>query len=163
VTSRERLLFAIPALSILLMLADEWIKWAILQANPETFREILPFFSLTIHKNIGLIFDIPFRMPLIILFSLLVGAALIRLAQNHTKERPEIASAAALIIIGALGNIYDRIVYGFTVDYLLFFGRSAINLSDLIILAGIIWLLLAGRRLQPRENEDVIDNTEKKA
>jgi len=145
VTVRKRLVFIIPLLSIFVVLSDEWIKWFILREFQGSSDKITSIFSITIHKNFGLIFDIPFRMPIILFFSAIVGAALLHLAWKQAKERPEIGSAVALIIIGALGNIYDRLVYGFTIDYLLFFKRSAINLSDLVILSGIVWLLLSAR------------------
>lgn len=130
----------IPIISLAVVIIDELIKWFVLQTpSPIEF-----------HKNTGLIFDIPLRMPVILFFSFLIGAALIRLAWKHAKKHPKIASAASLIIIGALGNIYDRIAYGFTVDYILI-GQSAINLSDLVILSGVIWLILASRKIHNNE------------
>lgn len=130
----------IPIISLVIVVVDELIKWFVLQTpSPVEF-----------HKNTGLIFDIPIRMPIILFFSFLIGAVLVRLAWKHAKKHPEIASAASLIIIGALGNIYDRIAYGFTVDYILI-GRSAINLSDLVILSGVVWLILASRKIHNNE------------
>jgi lipoprotein signal peptidase len=41
--------------------------------------------------------------------------------------------------------MYDRFVYDFTVDYIILFGTSAINLSDLVIVGGATLLLLTSR------------------
>ena len=43
------------------------------------------------------------------------------------------------------GNFYPAKYY-FTVDYIIIFGRLAINLSDVVIVSGVVWLLLASRR-----------------
>jgi len=37
--------------------------------------------------------------------------------------------------------LIDRFVNGFTTDYIIIFSRSVINLSDVLIVAGIIALL----------------------
>ena len=54
--------------------------------------------------------------------------------------------AINLVIWGALGNLYDRLTYGFVVDYVAFKGLPIFNLSDLAIMAGLVALLYISRR-----------------
>lgn len=130
----------------LIVVADEFIKFFALQRLPEESELADPgFVALGIHKNWGIAFDIPFRMPVIIIVSLIIGAVLAYVAYRNWKKKPTVAIAALMIILGAAGNIYDRLVYGFTVDYLILFARSAINLSDVVIISGVILMLNASR------------------
>ncbi len=48
----------------------------------------------------------------------------------------------ALIIIGAISNLLDRIYQGGVIDFINFFGLTVINLSDVYISLGVIWLLV---------------------
>ena len=126
--------------------ADERIKAYGLAHFPDESAIVDPgIVSLAIHKNWGIAFDIPFKMPLIIAVSLLIGTALVIVAIRNVRAKPEITMSALTIVIGAAGNLYDRLAYGFTVDYLILFRRSAINISDVVIVAGVIALLHASR------------------
>ena len=93
----------------------------------------------------GIAFDIPFRMPLIIVISILIGLALLWVSYRNFRLRPVISISALMIVIGALGNLYDRMAYGFTVDYIILFSRSAINVSDIVIVVGVVALLQTSR------------------
>jgi signal peptidase II len=102
-------------------------------ARPVEFRLFL---------NEGVAFSLPLSGPLVWAASALVIAAVIAAAAlDARKGRSERLPAFALFILGAASNLYDRFVYGYTVDYLVFFGRSAVNLADGMIVAGAIWLL----------------------
>lgn len=136
--------FLIP--SALLVLGDEWIKFLALTKFPSESDVTSNFFALAVHKNLGLAFDLPFRVWFIVLISIVLGYFLLEIAYKNWKTHPAITFSSLLIVTGALGNLYDRIVYGFTVDYLIFFGRSAINLSDLLIIFGVIFLLVSSRK-----------------
>ena len=137
--------FLLPA--ILLVFADEWIKAFALKHFPDEQTLVNPdFVNLAIHKNWGLAFDIPFRREFILLISIVIGFFLIEMIVKNIKTHPKIALSSLIILVGALGNVFDRIYYGFTVDYLIFFGRSALNLSDLLIIFGVVILLISSRR-----------------
>lgn len=130
------------------ILLDEWLKYQGLQRLPLEGSLVDPgLISFAIHKNWGIAFDIPFRLELVILISLLIGVGLIKVAYRHWQNRPSITFASVVIILGALGNLFDRINYGFTVDYIILFGRSAINISDLVIVSGVVLLLVASRHV----------------
>ncbi len=148
--------FLLPA--ILLVGLDEWIKAFALTNFPDESTLTNPsILNLAIHKNWGLAFDIPFRREFILLISLVIGYFLVDMIIKNVKAHPKIAFSSALILIGAVGNVFDRIFYGFTVDYLIFFGRSALNLSDLLIVLGVVLLLISSRRLSAEHAVNKID------
>lgn len=130
----------------LVVLADEWMKrWALGNLPDESAVSKPGALMFGIHKNLGIAFDIPFRMPLIIVVSAVIGLALLWVAKRTVHSRPLVTLSALTIVLGALGNLYDRLAYGFTVDYIILFGRSAINVSDIVIVAGVVALLYASR------------------
>ena len=137
--------FLFPIASIVVL--DEYFKYQGLLHLPGEGDLFAPsWLQFAIHKNWGIAFDIPFKLEFVIFFSLLIGIGLIHAAYKNWKKRPDITVATLTILLGALGNLYDRIIYGFTVDYLILFGRSAINLSDIVIVTGVFFLLWQSRR-----------------
>ncbi len=49
---------------------------------------------------------------------------------------------SGLIVAGALGNLYDRLVYGFVIDFINFYFWPIFNLADACISVGIVALLV---------------------
>lgn len=132
---------------VLLVIADEWFKFIGLQRLPVEGSLVDPgVLALAIHENYGIAFNIPIPMPIVIVVSVLIALSLVHVAYTHWYQDSLISFASLAIVVGALGNLFDRIVYGFTVDYLILFGRSAINLSDLVILSGVVLLLYRSHR-----------------
>lgn len=130
-----------------LALTDEIIKYFALKRLPEEGSLLVgKIIDLAIHKNYGIAFNIPLARELTIFVTTIIIAVFIYSAFKQWHLRPAVSVAAALVIAGALGNLFDRITYGFTVDYIILFTRSAINLSDLLILSGIVWLVLGIRK-----------------
>lgn len=101
-----------------------------------------PIFDLTYVENRGASFgmfagDMGSRIFLS-LVSLAIAIGLTVWAGRLTKPLP--AAAAAFIIGGAIGNLYDRIAYGFVVDFLDFSGLSfpwVFNIADAAINVGV--------------------------
>jgi signal peptidase II len=146
------------ALAAVAVVADELLKKMALERLPdEGSLSHTGILTLAVHKNWGIAFDIPFKMELVILVSVVIGILLLLLAYRTHKTDPAAAAGSLLIVIGACGNLYDRVAYGFTVDYLIFFSRSAINLSDVVIVLGVLTLLGASRRTDSHKH--TIDDT----
>lgn len=135
------------ALVALIVVGDEWIKYQALQKLPDEGSIVDPgLLAFAIHRNFGIAFNLPFRLELIVAVSVLIGIGLLHIAYKNYERQPKITFATIMIVLGALGNLYDRLAYGFTVDYIILFGRSAINLSDVIIVTGVVLLLLYSRQ-----------------
>lgn len=77
--------------------------------------------------------------------AVIASVAITLLLRKHAKE-PLFALALSLILGGALGNLIDRIAYGYVIDFLLFHWDEhyfpAFNLADSAISCGaglMIW------------------------
>jgi lipoprotein signal peptidase len=151
----KRYFFWLTLAVILIDIGDEMLKLLAVRSLPDEAILTGPkFLTLAVHRNYGLIFDIPFRMPIIVVISLCVAVILARIMVINWKNNTKVSFLALLIIIGAAGNLFDRIFYGFTVDYILISGRLAINISDILIVLGVAGLLFATRRNKFSEQLD---------
>ncbi|MFA5854394.1 MAG: signal peptidase II [Patescibacteria group bacterium] len=94
-------------------------------------------------RNDGIAFSLPFSGPLVWLLSIGILAFIGRLAYKDFRTKHyKRAEAYLFFVLGACSNLFDRIVYGFTVDYAIFFRLSAVNIADAMIIAGAAWLVL---------------------
>ena len=125
-----------------ILVLDQSLKnWALLRL-PEEGGRLNSLVSFRLHKNYGIAFDIPAPQSLIILVTLLIIFAAVYGLIVY-KNQLRVAVPLFLITAGGLGNLFDRVVHGFTVDYIILFTRSAINLSDVMIIVGVLALLFA--------------------
>jgi signal peptidase II len=120
--------------------------------------EVLPFFNLTLLHNPGAAFSFLASHPgwqRWLFAAIAVGASvglsiwLLRLKADEKR----LAVALALIIGGALGNLFDRLVHGYVVDFLSFHAAGwyypAFNIADIGITLGaigLIWESIVGER-----------------
>jgi signal peptidase II len=129
--------------------------WAITSAPPANDTHLSPFLSFALHKNPGIAFDIPIPFFIILPVSLLICGTFLYFTVKTFKSSPSTALAALTVIVGALGNLLDRAVNGFTTDYLILFRTSAINLSDALIVIGMIGFLWYHKEdPSPRTNQE---------
>lgn len=137
------LLFPVAALVVL----DEVLKyWALHRLPPDGSLVDPGILAFALHKNYGIAFNLPIPLPLVTVITLVIACSLAWLAKTHWEKQPFVAFSGLVLFIGALGNLYDRIVYGFTVDYLILFGTSAINISDVVIILGALLLVRATQK-----------------
>lgn len=95
-------------------------------------------------RNVGIAFSLPFSGPLVWLVSIGILAAVSVMAARDVRARVYgRVGAYGFFVFGACSNLFDRVVYGYTIDYLIIASRSAVNLADGMIIAGALWLLLA--------------------
>jgi lipoprotein signal peptidase len=73
-------------------------------------------------------------------FSLLAIAALCRGSRRGQRLQPRTLGSFLLIALGGASNVFDRITHGGVTDYLIF-ARSAWNIADIMILAGLALML----------------------
>lgn len=119
--------------------------------------ELGPVFDLTYTENTGISFGlfsggITSRVVLSVL-SLVISGFIVRWLT--TIERPVTALGAGMILGGALGNLIDRVLYGFVVDFINFgdIGFAFIfNVADAGINVGVGLLLLDTLILERRGN-----------
>jgi signal peptidase II len=122
---------------------DEVIKKNGLKNFPnESFIDDKKIVNLAIHKNFGIAFDLPVWLPAVTVLTIVIVAALLIYSFKQHRLNTNKAISLAAVAIGALGNLFDRIIYGFTVDYIIIpVTGSAFNLSDVVIIFGIVFLI----------------------
>lgn len=115
------------------------------QVKPQGFISVIPgLFSLTYSENRGVAFGL-FQDGTVIFAittSIVIVIFSILLIKNYKKSRL-FSVAAALIIGGGLGNLFERIFLGYVVDYLsLSFFSPICNFADYCITAGTVCLIV---------------------
>ena len=117
--------------------------------SPPTVIPVTSFFNLVLAWNTGVsfsLFDSYGNMGTLILTITSGMITLFFFAWMVMSKRLWTTSALAMIIGGALGNLYDRVTYGAVVDFLDFYIGSyhwpAFNLADTFITIGVIFILL---------------------
>lgn len=115
------------------------------------------FFSLTYAKNEGIAFSLlDGKVDFIVIMSVIIIGMLIKYLKDNKVEKVE-QIAYGLLIGGALGNLLDRILYGYVIDFLDFniFGYHypIFNFADTFIVIGILILIIFSFREVGVKNE----------
>ncbi|BAW80189.1 lipoprotein signal peptidase [Candidatus Nitrosoglobus terrae] len=149
-------------LSVFVVFLDQGTKY-LAESQVQLYHPVpvLPFFSFTLAHNTGAAFSFLadaggwqrwffLSIALIISFGLILW--LHRLQADDFWE----AFALALILGGALGNMIDRIFYGYVIDFIDIYYQSwhwpAFNIADSAITIGATLLILLSVFGQPPIN-----------
>jgi len=171
-SSKAKWTFVIIAALILIF--DQWTKTAIVQSFE--YAEKLPitdYFDLTRLHNYGAAFSFLSeaggwqKFFFITLGTVVTVGILIWLFRFAKSSEKLLATALSLIMAGAIGNVIDRVVYGYVVDFLLFqfeFLKNtmpsifptghypAFNVADIAICCGAVLLIVDWIREIRRES-----------
>ncbi len=141
-------------LAIVIFLADIGIKYVVMNNMEYGWAnriEILPFFNLLYVHNYGAAFSFlsdqaGWQRWLFTGIAFVVTALLTNWMSKLPASEKWNNIAYAMIIGGAVGNVFDRVIHGFVVDYLDFFWGNhhwpAFNLADMAICVGAAMIVL---------------------
>ena len=134
----ERPRWAEPAAAAGLILLDRLSKlWALRWLEPRGSVAVLPFFHLTYVENTGAAFGLGRGSnSLFVGLSVFLMAALLAWRRRLGPEDRWSRLGILLIVSGALGNLYDRLAYGFVIDYFDFLVWPVFNVADSLITVG---------------------------
>ena len=133
---------------------DRLTKWAVETwvSMADTYSVIPGFFAIVRTQNRGVAFGLldnsagEWQSTLLVAVSLLAVVLLSALLWNPRRLEPRSLWGFSLILGGAAGNVFDRIVWGRVTDFLLvYIGRyqwPAFNVADSAIVIGSGLLLL---------------------
>ena len=140
-------------LSIIVIIIDLGTKY--LASHNLTYGqpvEILPFFNLTLLHNYGAAFSFlsnantTWQVIVLSAIALIVAIVILIWLARLPKNKNLTACALSLILGGALGNVYDRMIHGYVVDFLDFhinnYHWPAFNIADSAICIGAVILIL---------------------
>jgi signal peptidase II len=139
-------------LSLLALVLDQASKLAV-DGGMQLYQSIpvLPYFNLTYMRNTGAAFSFLsdaggwqrwFFAALAITISAVMTVWLTRLKPQETL----LAVALSLVLGGAIGNLIDRLAYGYVIDFLDVYYQNwhwpAFNIADSVIVLGVGLMLL---------------------
>ncbi len=145
---RRYLIFIIIPLIFAL---DRWTKVVISERIPYLESvNITSFFSIVHVRNYGGAFSLlsqhPFSKYIFTFLPLIIIFVLIYILIKHLLPFSKTLSLVC-ILSGAIGNIYDRLINGYVIDFLDFFYKHyhwpAFNVADISISFGVcLWLYM---------------------
>lgn len=131
---------------------------------------VMPSFNLTLLHNTGAAFSFlagqsGWQRWFFIALAIGVSVALVIWISRLKPSERWLAISLSLVLGGAIGNLYDRVVHGYVVDFLHFYYGDyhfpAFNIADVAISIGAFMIAIdvfreSGRDAQEAENEKVL-------
>jgi signal peptidase II len=128
--------------------------WVSRAFAPGEVREVTPFFNLVLMHNTGAAFSLlaqagGWQRWFFTVVAIAISAAIVYALRRNTANAP-LSVALALVLGGALGNLYDRLTLGHVVDFVQLHAAGyywpAFNVADSAITVGVAILLWDGLR-----------------
>jgi signal peptidase II len=139
-------------------LLSKWLVFAHLQANDTEGVLLIPgILHITLAQNRGVAFSLFKDSQLFILSvsALAIGGIVYMYVKNWRTARAPLIFALGLLLTGAIGNLVDRLYFGYVRDFIdfvppvPFVGRWAIfNVADICITTGVLLFLFSEFFLQ---------------
>lgn len=150
-------------LSALVLVLDWGTKtWVVSAMSLRESIDVLPFFNITYVHNYGAAFSFLsdaggwqrwFLSAIAVTISVLLVWWLKRLPATNKL----LGSAYALVLAGALGNLYDRLHYGYVIDFIHVYYQDwhypAFNIADCAICIGAALLLFDAFKSSSKEEQ----------
>jgi signal peptidase II len=154
-TRSKRKYVILGLLTLGVITLDQFTKYTITQRFRlnETIAILGGFFNLTYIRNTGAAFGIlshadpAFRIPFFVIVPIVALGAITYIFRKIPAEDVKLSTALSLVIGGAIGNLIDRVLLGYVVDFLDFHYRfeyhfPAFNVADSAICVGVGILML---------------------
>lgn len=142
---------------VLDQLTKLWASSALEYGDPVP---VIPFFNLTLMHNTGAAFSFlsqagGWQRWFFALVAIAVSSILILWLKRLNASQRWLAVALALVLGGALGNVFDRVYYGYVIDFIdVYYGRwhwPAFNVADSAIFVGAVMLIIDSLRGDSRD------------
>ena len=147
--SRIKGLVMLLGIAGLLIALDQWSKALVreqiaLGSEVYPIPFLAPFFRFTYWKNTGAAFGIfqNANMPLLIL-SILISLVVVWLYFKSEDEPLIFRISLAMMLGGAIGNMIDRIRFGFVTDFIAVGIFPVFNIADSAVTVGVAIMLIA--------------------
>jgi signal peptidase II len=144
------------SLSLLVVVLDQitkaWISATLIFNQPVN---ILPFFDLRLLHNPGAAWSIlatagEWKRWFLSGLAIVVSGILVIWLSHLKREQYWLACGLALILGGALGNVIDRMMYGYVIDFIDIYYQAwhwpTFNIADSAISIGAVMLLIDALR-----------------
>ena len=124
---------------------------------------ITPMFNLTLMHNPGAAFSFlgdagGWQRWFFSAIAIIVSVVLLFWIKKLTPEERWLAIALALVLGGAVGNLTDRLLYGYVIDFIYVYYQNwhwpAFNIADSAISVGVAILLIDALRPTAKSNPE---------
>lgn len=146
-------------LSAALIGVDQWSKWLVGRSfTLYEVRPVLPVFNLTLAHNYGVAFSVfdhdgDWQRWAFSALAAVVSVVLLNWLRTLPRTANLVALALSCVLAGALGNMIDRLRFGYVVDFIQWHWEAhyfpSFNVADSAITVGaallVIESLFAGR------------------
>lgn len=126
--------------AVCFVILDRFLKALALTLGQEKIL-IKNWLDFSLIKNNNAAFSLTLGFDIVWLAIIITLLAMIWLGYSLKGKEYLKSLALAMLILGSLSNIYDRIIYGAVIDYFSFANLNIFNLADVLIIAGAIVLL----------------------
>jgi signal peptidase II len=154
-------------LSVISLVLDQWSKIAVDQSfDLYESVPITSFFNLTYVHNLGAAFSFlseagGWQRWFFTVIAATISTILIIWIYRLKNHETLLAVALALVLGGAVGNLIDRVAYGYVIDFLDFYYQGghwpAFNIADSSIFLGVFLMLLenfgVGQKAEESQDE----------
>ena len=135
-----------PVVAILLVVADQLIKqWAVGALAEGSIPLIEGVLSFTYHENFGAAFGLMQNMqPFLIGATVLIMLGVFVLICMGRIKGWLLTASVTLIVAGGIGNLIDRVINGYVIDYIYFelIDFPIFNFADCCVVVGYIVLVI---------------------
>ncbi len=128
-------------LTVFLLVIDRFLKILVQRLTVE-YKILGKYFIFILAKNKYIAFSLPVSgifLNFIIVFTIVV--LLYFFIYNCQKKNKFIFIPLIFIILGATSNLYDRLKYGYVVDYLYLPYFTVFNIADVMIVVAALFLI----------------------
>lgn len=164
--SRIKNLVMLLGIVLLLIALDQWSKDLVreqiaLGSEVYPIPFLAPFFRFTYVKNTGAAFGIfqNANTPLLIL-SILISLVVLWLYFKAEDEPLVFRISLAMMLGGAIGNMIDRIRFGFVIDFIAVGRFPVFNIADSAVTVGVAIMLIAMLIQERKEKSKTIDGVQ---
>ena len=139
-------------LSALIILLDQVSKHLVLaHVTALDVVRVFPFLNIILRLNAGAAFSFlgsesGWQIYLLSVISVVVSVVLVAWLSQLPRREWWIAAPVSLVLGGALGNLIDRIHYGYVIDFVDFhlvdWHFATFNIADAAVSIGATWLII---------------------
>ena len=139
-------------ISAIAFILDQWSKYTVIDSmSLYQSIQVLPFFNFTYVHNYGAAFSFlemagGWQRCFFTAIAFVVSVVILWWLKQSPRSQKMLPVAFAFILGGALGNVYDRLVHGYVIDFLDFYVNNyhwpAFNIADSAIFIGAALLII---------------------
>lgn len=131
------------------IVVDQTFKYVAQTSQDHAFYLIPHLVGWEYFENPGIAFGIPVPQSIIIPLTLLIVIIALLFLKKKSITRQKFLGVI-LITAGAISNLIDRVLYGFTIDYIRII-TSILNIADILIILGAFLLIRENKKTKKME------------